>query len=114
MMARASNHRAASRRNTHALTTPRATCTPAGGLDAETFCGLQLAGELFLLTSFFIEPEVYDAGVQRIAGAVLQLHRQSLCLEAGEAGEGRWSQPKGTQRSYANNLARQPITNPKL
>jgi hypothetical protein len=26
------------------------------GLDAETFRGAQLAGELFLLTSFFIEP----------------------------------------------------------
>jgi hypothetical protein len=39
-----------------ALTTPRGTCTAAGGLDAETFRGFQLAGELFLLTSFFIEP----------------------------------------------------------
>jgi hypothetical protein len=28
------------------------------GLDAETFCGAQFAGELFLLTSFFIEPNV--------------------------------------------------------
>jgi hypothetical protein len=28
-----------------------------GGLDAETFRGFQLAGELFLLTSFFIEPK---------------------------------------------------------
>ena len=27
------------------------------GLDAETFMRLQLAGELFLLTSFFIEPK---------------------------------------------------------
>jgi hypothetical protein len=27
------------------------------GLDAETFRGFQLAEELFLLTSFFIEPE---------------------------------------------------------
>ena len=59
MMARASNHRAASRRNTHALTTPRATCTAAEGLDAENFCGPQLAGELFLLTSSFIEPKGY-------------------------------------------------------
>jgi hypothetical protein len=31
----------------------------AGGLDAETFCGAQLAGELFLLTSLFIEPSVH-------------------------------------------------------
>src|ERR1019366_3028287 len=28
-----------------------------GGLDAETFRGFRLAGELFLLTSFFIEPK---------------------------------------------------------
>ena len=28
------------------------------GLDAETFRGFQLAGELFLLTSFFIEPKL--------------------------------------------------------
>jgi hypothetical protein len=28
----------------------------SGGLDAETFCGAQLAGEFFLLTSLFIEP----------------------------------------------------------
>jgi len=32
----------------------------SGGLDAETFCGAQLAGELFLLTSFFIEPNVNE------------------------------------------------------
>ena len=35
-------------------TTPRGTCTATGGLDAETFRGFQLAGELFLLTSFFM------------------------------------------------------------
>jgi hypothetical protein len=34
-------------------TTPPGTCTAAEGLDAETFRGFQLAGELFLLTSFF-------------------------------------------------------------
>jgi hypothetical protein len=38
-------------------TTPQGTCTAAEGLDAETFRSFQLAGELFLLTSFFIEPE---------------------------------------------------------
>jgi len=38
-------------------TTPRGTCTAAGGLDAETFRGFQLAGETFLLTSLFIEPK---------------------------------------------------------
>jgi hypothetical protein len=31
------------------------------GLDAETFCGAQFAGELFLLTSFFIEPNVHGS-----------------------------------------------------
>ena len=35
----------------------KGTCTAEEGLDAETFRGFQLAGELFLLTSFFIEPE---------------------------------------------------------
>src|ERR1035437_4058139 len=34
------------------------TCTAAEGLDAETFRGFHLAGELFLLISFFIEPNV--------------------------------------------------------
>src|SRR5579862_1911205 len=37
-------------------TTPRGTCAAAVGLDVETFRGFQLAGELFLLTSSFIEP----------------------------------------------------------
>jgi hypothetical protein len=31
-----------------------------GGLDAKSFRGFQLAGELFLLTSFFIEPESHS------------------------------------------------------
>ena len=35
----------------------KGTCTAEEGLDAETFRGFQLAGELFLLTSFFIEPK---------------------------------------------------------
>jgi hypothetical protein len=30
------------------------TCTAAGGLDTETFCGFELAEKLFLLTSSFI------------------------------------------------------------
>src|ERR1035441_6129884 len=41
------------RRDHARATTPRGTCTAAEGLDAETFRGFQLAGELFLLTSFF-------------------------------------------------------------
>ena len=45
------------RRDHARATTPRGTCTAAEGLDAETFRGFQLAGELFLLTSFFIEPK---------------------------------------------------------
>jgi hypothetical protein len=44
-------------KTTQRATTPRGTCTAAGGLDAEIFRGFRLAGELFLLTSFFIEPE---------------------------------------------------------
>jgi hypothetical protein len=42
---------------THALLRLEAPAQRLGGLDAETFRGFQLAGELFLLTSFFIEPE---------------------------------------------------------
>src|ERR1700681_4911387 len=38
-------------------TTPQGACTAAGGLDAETLRGFQLAGKLFSLTSFFIEPK---------------------------------------------------------
>ena len=56
-MALASKHRAVFQPHHARATTPRGTCTAAGGLDAETLRGFQLAGELFLLTSFFIEPE---------------------------------------------------------
>ncbi len=56
-MAMASKYLLASRPEHTRATTPRGTCTAAGGLDVETFRGFQLAGELFLLTSFFIEPE---------------------------------------------------------
>jgi hypothetical protein len=56
-MALASQHLAASRPEHARATTPRGTCTATEGLDAETFRGFQLAGELFLLTSLFIEPE---------------------------------------------------------
>src|ERR1700676_359181 len=45
------------RRDHARATTPPGTCIAAAeGLDVETFRGFQLAGELFLLTSFFIEP----------------------------------------------------------
>src|SRR5258705_8201856 len=47
------------RRDHARATTPRGTCTAAEGLDVETFRGFQFVGELFLLTSFFIEPEGY-------------------------------------------------------
>jgi len=57
-MALASKHLATSRPDHARATTPRGTCIAAEGLDAETFRGFQLAGELFLLTSFFIEPEL--------------------------------------------------------
>ena len=56
-MALASNYLGVSQPDHAPATTPRGTCTATGGLDAETFRGFQLAGELFLLTSFFIEPK---------------------------------------------------------
>jgi hypothetical protein len=49
------------RRDHARATTPRGTCAAAEGLDAETFRGFQLAGELFLLTSFFIETKLQPA-----------------------------------------------------
>src|SRR6266853_333416 len=55
-LALASKHLAVSQPDHARATTPRGTCTAAEGLDAEAFRGFQLAGELFLLTSFFIEP----------------------------------------------------------
>ena len=55
LMILASKHLATPQRGNARATTPRGTCTAEEGLDAETFCGFQLAGELFLLTSFFIE-----------------------------------------------------------
>jgi len=57
-MAPASKHRAASRpEHARANYASRHLHSGKGGLDAETFRGFQLAGELFLLTSFFIEPK---------------------------------------------------------
>ena len=54
-MTTASLHLASSRPDRARATTPRGACTAAEGLDAETFRGFPLAGDLFLLTSFFIE-----------------------------------------------------------
>jgi hypothetical protein len=48
-------HLASSRPDHARATTLRGACTAAEGLDAETFRGFPLAGDLFLLTSFFIE-----------------------------------------------------------
>src|SRR5580704_6544967 len=56
LMATASLHLASSRPDHVRATTLRGACTAAEGLDAETFRGFPLAGDLFLLTSFFIEP----------------------------------------------------------
>ena len=50
-MALASKHLAVFQPHHARATTPRGTCTAAGGLDAETLRGFQLAGELFSLTS---------------------------------------------------------------
>ena len=62
-MALATKHLAVSQPEHARATTPRrGACIAAGGLDAETFRGFQLAGELFLLTSFFIEPDAHCRG----------------------------------------------------
>jgi light-regulated signal transduction histidine kinase (bacteriophytochrome) len=60
-MTTASLHLASSRPDQARAAAPRGACTAAEGLDAETFRGFQLAEDLFLLTSFFIEPEVLPA-----------------------------------------------------
>jgi hypothetical protein len=57
---------------------PRATCTAAEGLDAETFRGFQLAGQLFLLTSFFIEPE--GSEFESCLPSQTNLTKELLCL----------------------------------
>jgi hypothetical protein len=59
LMTPGSEHLAASRQNHARATTPRGTRTSGRGLDVETFRGFQLARELFLLTSSFIEPQGY-------------------------------------------------------
>src|SRR5258708_17458002 len=56
LMAMASKYLLASRPEHTRATTPRGTCTAAGGLDVDTFRRVPLARELFLLTSFFIKP----------------------------------------------------------
>jgi hypothetical protein len=56
-MALASKHLAVFQPHHARATTPRGTCTAVEGLDAETLRGFQLAGKLFSLTSFFIEPK---------------------------------------------------------
>ena len=55
LMATASLHLASSRPDHARATTLRGACTTAERLDAETFRGFPLAGDLFLLTSFLIE-----------------------------------------------------------
>ena len=57
-MALASKYLAASPPEHARATTPQGSCTTGVGLDVKTFRGFQLAEELFLLTSFFIEPKV--------------------------------------------------------
>ena len=64
-MALASKHLAVSQPEHARATTPQGACIAAGGLDAETFRGFQLAGELFLLTSLFIEPNAHRAPERR-------------------------------------------------
>ena len=69
-------HLAALRPDHARAATPRGACTAGEGLDAETFRGFQLAGELFLLTSFFIELEG-DACVRNLGR---QVFSPVLCL----------------------------------
>jgi hypothetical protein len=70
-MATASRHLASSRPDHARAATPQGACTPAEGLDAETFRGFLLAGDLFLLTSFFIEPKLKLLKVKTV-GVLLQ------------------------------------------
>jgi hypothetical protein len=62
---------------------PQGTCTAGEGLDAETFRGFQLAGELFLLTSFFIEPNVHNWADNLRIAAPNRLKRAGLGKLAG-------------------------------
>src|ERR1017187_3766359 len=66
------------RRDHARATTPRGTCTAAEGLDAETFRGFQLAGELFLLTSFFIEPKA-QACSEKVRNRAVPQGRRANC-----------------------------------
>src|ERR1039458_6731972 len=84
------------RRDHARATTPRGTCTAAEGLDAETFRGFQLAGELFLLTSFFIEPNVY-ASAERVRGS--RRKGTTAPLWAGQPGGGQ-PRERGPFREY--------------
>src|ERR1700735_4599044 len=76
-MAPASKHLATSRPEHARATTPRGTCTAAEGLDAETFRGFQLAGEIFLLTSLFIEPNMHSR-LENLRGSDVGGPRQPL------------------------------------
>ena len=65
-MALASKLLAVSQPDHAPATTPRATCSATGGLDAETFRGFQLAGELFLLTSLLPKIEIKRAANSQV------------------------------------------------
>src|ERR1039458_5032201 len=84
------------RRDHARATTPRGTCTAAEGLDAETFRGFQLAGQLFLLTSFFIEPNV-PASAERVRGS--RRKGTTAPLWAGQPGGGQ-PRERGSFREY--------------
>ena len=77
------------RRDHARATTPRGTCTAAEGLDVETFRGFQFVGELFLLTSFFIEPE----------GGVLTRYSGRFRLADLTSGESAIPAPVGHSRA---------------
>ena len=95
-MALASKHLAVSQPDHAPATTPRATCSATGGLDAQTFRGFQLAGELFLLTSFFIKPNVH-ASAERVRGS--RRKGTTAPLWAGKPGGGQ-PRERGSFRGY--------------
>jgi hypothetical protein len=86
-MALASKHLAVFQPHHARATTPRGTCTAAGGLDAETLRGFQLAGELFSLTSFFIEPKGATlARLREFGSAACKLPASSAVRTVPESG----------------------------
>jgi hypothetical protein len=60
--------------------TPQGNYTEKRGLDAKTFYASSSRGELFLLTSFFIEPNVHGSG-ESVRGPSPKASEPSRCRE---------------------------------